>query len=94
MNKLITPHENQLIGKWELTENGVITDAVTRRIEFLIENELVEIARSDDGWSVLYKDNSDGRYWELSFPESGSHGGGPPTLTNLSFDESKAKFRF
>jgi hypothetical protein len=43
--------------------------------------------------TVLYVDASDGRYWELIYPDSQLHGGGPPTLRNLSEASARKKYR-
>lgn len=93
MNELIKSCEIQLIGRWEVSTRGVIADVVTKRIEYLIENKLDEAARSDDGWSALYQDKMDGRYWELTYPQSDLHGGGAPSLMCLSVDEAKARYK-
>lgn len=53
----------------------------------------IKIGTADDGWSILYQDKEDGRYWELTYPESGMHGGGPPTLTWLKFEEVEKKYK-
>ena len=47
------------------------------RIQQLIRDELVKIARDLTGWRVLYRDPKDGRLWQLSYPQSEMHGGGP-----------------
>lgn len=89
----IQPNEIKISGKW-VSENGkLVADAVARRIDYLIQNELVEIGCSDDGWSVLYLDNTDGRYWELNYPDSGLHGGGAPSLELLTPDDASEKYK-
>ncbi|MEQ8337650.1 MAG: Imm27 family immunity protein [Cyclobacteriaceae bacterium] len=37
----------------------------------------------------MYKDPNDHRFWELIYEDSGSHGGGPPTLIYLRDDEPR-----
>ena len=44
------------------------------RIQQLIRDELVKI----------YRDPKDARLWELSYPQSEMHGGGPAKLTCIS----------
>ena len=34
-----------------------------------------------------------GRYWERTYPHSDWHGGGPPCLTNITFDAAKEKYK-
>lgn len=92
MNIRLKPEECTLEGKWEVTENDLIADAISKRIGDLIANELTRLAASADGWSVLYQDKHDGRYWELSYPSSELHGGGAPTLTCLGESEAKSQY--
>jgi hypothetical protein len=89
----LNPNETQIIGKW-IVENGkVVADAAALRIEELVKIELVEIGLADGGWSVLYLDKLDGRYWEKTYPNSGQHGGGAPSLTHLSRSEVTEKYK-
>jgi len=72
--------ETELIGSWILENGAMIEDEVSLRIRSLIESGLQRIATSKDGWEVLYKDVSDGRYWELTYPHGDMQGGGPIAL--------------
>ncbi len=83
----LRPDETKLVGQWVLQGHSVIRDASCKRIESLIESELQRIAVKDGGWSVPYRDPSDGRLWKPSYPQSESEGGGPPAL-EVSFSES------
>ena len=44
------------------------------------------------GWDVLFRDPTDGRLWELIYPQSEPHGGGPPQLRCLTADEARQKY--
>jgi len=93
MKKTLDSIETVLTGKW-ISQNGtVVADDVSKRIEYLIQSVLTETSSSDDGWDILYVDPSDGRFWELVHSESDSHGGGAPTLNNLSSLDAKKKYR-
>ena len=83
MNQL-NPGEIRLEGKWQEIDGRVVENDTCRRIGELISSVLTKLATSDDGWSSLYVDNSDGRKWELTYPHNEWHGGGPPTLTHVS----------
>jgi len=48
----------------------------------MINNELTEIEISEDGWTKRYQ-HTNGSVWELTYPESHLHGGGPPKLTRI-----------
>lgn len=65
----------------------------TRRIDYLTENVLKEVSDCDGGWTTLYIDESDGRYWELFYPDYNEHNAGPPSLRNLSEAEAKEKYK-
>jgi len=82
--------ESDLIGQWIVVDGGVVCDEASRRIEWLIRENLEKIAGG--GWETLYRDREDGRYWELTYPHSEWHGGGPPRLTNLSADQARVKY--
>jgi hypothetical protein len=75
---MLLPHET------ELTEQT--------RIQQLIRDELVKIAKDSSGWRVLYRDPKDSRLWELSYPQSELHGGGPSKLTCISSQLAETVF--
>lgn len=84
--------EKYLVGTW-LKKNGVvIKDSVCERIEWLIDTFFDEVAVGADNWSVLYKNPEDGSYWELTFPQSHMHGGGPPALERISIDVATKRY--
>jgi hypothetical protein len=84
--------ESVLRGSWLTIDNQVIRDSVSLRIAQLVANNLIEVGTADGGWSILYRDPSDGRYWEHSYPESEVHGGGPPMLVHLPLDVARKKY--
>jgi hypothetical protein len=88
----LNANESKLVGKWELREGRVVSDAAAKRIEWLIEHQLVKLRSDWSGWETLYRDPSDGRLWELTYPESDSHGGGPPELTCMSLEQAREKY--
>jgi hypothetical protein len=84
--------ERVICGQWELVGGKVEADENCRRIEELTQRYLHEIARDPSGWDTLYVDPSDGRFWELTYPDSESHGGGPPRLECLPRDQAREKY--
>lgn len=70
----------------------MIADKECERIQWLINNSLLKVAIDSSGWDVLYKDESDNRYWELIYPNSELQGGGPPSLILLSELQAKEKY--
>ena len=88
----LEPHERDLVGAWKLVGGTLAADTTAKRIERLTKNFLTELGADPSGWDVLYRDPSDGRLWELTYPQSGSEGGGPPRLTHLSSEEAVKKY--
>jgi hypothetical protein len=84
--------EFELVGSWIASHGRMAIDATTERINWLVEKELIHLATDATGWENLYCDPKDGRYWELTFPLSELHGGGPPKLTALSAPDALKKY--
>jgi Immunity protein 27 len=91
MTQTLNHDEIELLGNWVVQGSSVIADDVSKRIEVLTKNSLKEVAVSDNGWKTLYIDPSDGRYWELTYPNSDSHGGGAPKLSVIPSEQGKGK---
>ncbi|MGH9770032.1 MAG: Imm27 family immunity protein [Blastocatellia bacterium] len=89
---MIDPMETKLVGKWEIVDGKLVADSISQKINMLISGMLVRVGATDDGWTILYKDPDDGRFWELTYPQGEYHGGGPPMLTWLSDQEVKEKY--
>ena len=89
------PDETDLVGKWVSDGDSVVHDPVDTRIIRLIEGPLEKIAVSPEfgAWEVLYRDPRDERYWEVTYPNGGQHGGGPRRLTIIGTKDAKAKYR-
>lgn len=82
------------MGKWVVVRGKVKGDDTTKRIEWLTSTMLEEIGPSKEfgGWYILYRDRSDGRYWELTYPQGHMHGGGPPKLSLISEEEAGRRY--
>jgi hypothetical protein len=65
---------------------------VCERVEWLVTSQLHRVATDPSGWNTLYEDPRDGRLWELTYPKSEMHGGGPPTLTVVAKDEARHRY--
>ena len=88
----LMPEETELLGSWVAEDDHVSADTVCDRIAELTERHLTKIATASGGWETLFQDPDDGRYWELTYPQSDLHGGGPPKLKWLSADEAEKKY--
>ena len=85
--------EIMLSGGWTLVGTTVEADSVAKRIEKLILEYLIYIKSDFSGWSKLYQDPIDKRYWELIYPDSELQGVGAPTLQNISKEEAILKYQ-
>lgn len=72
---------------------NIVADDNCRRIEWLTATVLKKICSDYSGWETLYQNPEDGRYWELTYPESGYHGGGPPSLRNITGEMATTKYK-
>ena len=88
----IQPTETQLTGKWLSRDGRAVADETCERINELVRSHLRQLGRDASGWDVLYRDTDDGRLWELTYPQSELHGGGPPQLRCLAPDEARKKY--
>ena len=84
--------ETHLLGAWLEKRDRIVADPTCKRIEWLIANHLVQLGAGTSGWDELYRDPDDGRLWELTWPHSEMHGGGPPRLTCIPVDAARAKY--
>ena len=88
----IRAEENEIAGGWTNAQGHTEADDNCNRITELTSKFLREIARDSSGWDTLYVDPEDGRFWELTYPNSEMHGGGPPHLKCLSRTEVREKY--
>ena len=88
----LSPSETSIVGHWIVVAGKVTGDEACERIRELVTAQLTPLARSPDGWSSLYRDPSDGRLWEHSYPQSDQHGGGPPELVVVTQEQARARY--
>lgn len=89
---MIASNETRLTGKWITSGGRVVEDETCKRIADLVNRYLVKLGDDPSGWETLYRDPADGRLWELTYPQSEMHGGGPPELRCLSVEEATQKY--
>ena len=90
--KMIEHNETEITGVWLMSQGHMIANKNCQRIYDLIHSHLVEVSRDSSGWEALYRDPNDGRFWEITYPHSEMHGGGPPQLRYLLVDEARRKY--
>ena len=88
----LTAEETELVGQWLFKGPRIIADAICKRIERLVSEYLVSLGADESGWDALYRDPDTGRLWELTWPQSFQHGGGPPRLRLVHADEVRTKY--
>jgi hypothetical protein len=78
-------------GKWIFDGKQVVGDAECNQIEALLPT-LTLVGSRDGGWTRLYRGAVAGVYWQLTYPQSDMHGGGPPRLESYSVDEVRLNY--
>jgi hypothetical protein len=77
----------ELREKWVWREGRLIVEGPARQIDEMLLAKLSEVAADSSGWRKLYRHNDTGKLWELDYPQSESHGGGPRRLRELNLVE-------
>ncbi|WP_032925962.1 Imm27 family immunity protein [Leptospira santarosai] len=85
--------ETKIVGSWIINDSKTENDAKAQRVIYLIAHYLIKIKTDSSGWSTLYQDPEDGRYWESTYPQSNIHGGGPLSLFALTDEQANKKFK-
>lgn len=67
---------------WVRDGDEIVSAGDSAEIDHLLTHELEKIAEADNGWRSLYRHRSDGRLWQLDYPHSELHGGGPRRLAD------------
>jgi hypothetical protein len=69
--------------RWVVDGSQVRAEGDAAKIDALLSVELVKISATDGGRRTLYQHRAAGTLWELSYPQSEMHGGGPRRLRQL-----------
>lgn len=85
--------ETSLVGSWTTKNGSAVQDGTCERIQWLIDHYLEQLIVDGENWLVLYMNPHDGEYWELSYPQSHMHGGGPPKLTRISKQIAETRYK-
>ncbi len=93
VKKKITANEVEIVGGVVIKGKRIKDDPVSKRIEYLLDHYLKKIcAEPVSGWSLLYIDPNDERFWELWYPHGEIHGGGPPALKCIRREDAVLKY--
>ena len=55
-------------------------------------SRLEKLAVDSSGWLSLYRDPSTGELWEITYPHSEMHGGGPRALSHISVADARVRY--
>ena len=92
MLSLLESDRTEYIGGSYFKDGVMYADEVSKLIQRELKDHLAQLGTDETGWNLLYRDRRDGRYWEMTYPQSSLHGGGPPALRLLAMDEVKSRF--
>lgn len=92
MSKRLSNNETILVGKWVEKNGTVEQDAVCKRIQWLIESCMELLVVDGNNWTALYRNPEDKSFWELTYPQSHLHGGGPPTLERMLISDACVRY--
>jgi len=53
---------------------------------------LEKVGHDIGGWDKLYRDPATGALWQLTYPHSEMHGGGPRHLAAISIADARGKY--
>ena len=88
----LRPDETDLLCEWVFADGKTVGNEICERIATLTTQHLEQVAVDETGWDKLYCDPEDGRYWELTYPQSEMHGGGPTRLIYISPRQARSKY--
>jgi hypothetical protein len=74
---------------WAWRDGAMVAEGGASRINHLLAESLTEIGIHpvDGAWRKLYRHKETRRLWELDYPQSEMHGGGPRRLRELELIE-------
>lgn len=88
----IESNETSITGTNILVHGKIVGDDASERIANLVNTYLIKLGHDKSGWDTLYRDPSDGRLWELIYPQSELQGGGPASLILISREDAAMKY--
>jgi hypothetical protein len=74
---------DQLREEWIKAGDRMVVSGDGAVITEWLASKLHKVQTDASGWRVLYQHRETGQFWELSYPMSQMHGGGPRLLTCL-----------
>jgi hypothetical protein len=79
------PYLTELNDDWVLLDGKMVAQGDTETIDRLLKTKLVEIRKGN--WALLYRHQDTQELWDLIYPRSEMHGGGPRRLRRLDHND-------
>jgi hypothetical protein len=79
------PFLTELNDVWVLHDGKMIAEGDARTIDSLLEAKLIELRKGN--WAILYRHRDTEELWDLVYPQSEMHGGGPRRLRRLDHND-------
>jgi hypothetical protein len=82
---------DELRDVWTMSDGKVTAEGDAHVISDWLANKLdkIRIDSEAGAWLILYRHKETGQFWELTYPQSEMHGGGPRLLRCLGDDASE-----
>ena len=74
---------DELRDLWEADGTRMVERGDAAAIDEMLNRKLEKQKADASGWRVLYRHHDTGQFWELTYPQSHMHGGGPRLLRCL-----------
>lgn len=65
---------------WISEDGKMIARGDAAAIDDMLATKLEKVSSNASGWLVVYRHRETSQFWELSYPQSEMHGGGPRRL--------------
>jgi hypothetical protein len=79
------PFLTELNDVWVVRDSKMIAEGDAKTINELLQTKLVEIRKGN--WATLYRHKDTEKLWDLVYPQSEMHGGGPRRLRRLDHND-------
>lgn len=73
-----------LLDVWRVVDGNVMAEGGAATISDLLADKLMKVKVDWSGWRTLYQHKETRQFWELDYPHSETHGGGPRRLSCLA----------
>lgn len=68
---------------WHAEDGKVTACGDVAAIDEMLATKLEEVRTEEGGWVIVFRHRDTHQFWELSYPQSELHGGGPRRLRQI-----------